>query len=355
MPYSIVHQDLTRIETDAVVISANEHLVIDGGVGLALAEEAGASELRAACEKIGFCATGSAVATPAFNLGAKVIIHAVGPVWQGGTAHEAETLARTYKSAFECALENSCESVAVPLISSGAFGYPAKLALDVAVEAIRSFLETHDIEIILAVYDYEAVRAAAAFYDDVICYLDDELSPVQRSARFDPYTGEPLYGAASLQEMRMGSVCMDAAMPARASFAAEEMQFDASVPEPDSLESWLEQIDEPLSVVLLKLIDERGLTDAQIYNRANISRQVFNKIKNQPNYHPGKSTVLSLCVALELDLPETEEVLSRAGFALNPSEKFDLVVKFFILRGVYDHFEINKTLFALDLPLLGTH
>ena len=145
-----------------------------------------------------------------------------------------------------------------------------------------------------------------------------------------------------------------ASMPApMAAPKSKKLGRDSRARRRQRLDAWLQQVDEPLSDTLLALIDERGLTDAQVYKRANISRQVFNKIKNDVNYHPKKTTVLALCVALELGVPQTKDVLSRAGYSLNHSSTFDLIVEYYITRGIFDSFEINEALFAYDQPLLG--
>jgi transcriptional regulator with XRE-family HTH domain len=111
-------------------------------------------------------------------------------------------------------------------------------------------------------------------------------------------------------------------------------------------------MDAPFSTMLMQLIDARGLTDAQVYKRANISRQHFSKMRN-PDYRPTKKTVVALAIALELPMAETSELLARAGFALSHSNKFDIIVEYFISNGEYDIFEINEALFAYDQPLLG--
>ena len=119
------------------------------------------------------------------------------------------------------------------------------------------------------------------------------------------------------------------------------------------LESRLEQLDEGFSQTLLDLIDESGMTDSEVYRRANMSRQHFSKIRNNVGYRPSKPTVLALCVALELDLEQTNDLLRRAGFALTHASKFDVIVEYFIERGVYNSFTINETLFYFDQQLLG--
>lgn len=129
----IVKQGVTRARTDAIVNAANEGLRAGGGVCGAVFEEAGYDEMAAACAAIGHCDTGDAVITPGFALPARYVVHAVGPVWRGGDVGEAELLASCYARAIDLAVENGCESIAFPLISSGIFGYPKEEAWRVAI------------------------------------------------------------------------------------------------------------------------------------------------------------------------------------------------------------------------------
>lgn len=153
MPFEIIRNDITKMHVDAIVNAANNRLQKGGGVCGAIFEAAGDVALQEVCNKIGRCEVGGAVITDGFNLPAKYIIHAVGPIWNGGSQNEPQLLASAYRNSLELALKNHCESIAFPLISSGIYGYPKDLALHVAIDAISAFLMEHDMQVYLVVFD----------------------------------------------------------------------------------------------------------------------------------------------------------------------------------------------------------
>lgn len=401
MPFTIERNDLSKVAADAIVVAANERLLITGGVGLTVAMEAGLKELQAACSEIGFCPCGSAVATPAFGLQAKIVVHAVGPIWRGGNVGEADFLRSAYDAALECAVSNGAASIALPLISAGTYGFPSDVSLAVARESIRSFLNRNDDVLVrLVLYSRESVTAGMAAYLDIAEYVDDyyvdehpawgTVSPFSPNWQEAPSSAEPLaQSRPKMAQSPQGPIGrLASAMSERrqrrkgkadeeARHAAETMQVGAAFPKADysetsvleegfasaeasvledvhdaNLTQLLNSLDAPFSTTLLALIDERGMTDAQVYKRANMSRQLFSKIRSDSEYRPSKKTVLALAVALGLDLDETAVLLARAGFALSTSSKADVIVRYFISRGNYDIFEINEALYAFDQPLL---
>lgn len=156
MPLQIVRNDITKMKVDAIVNAANSQLKMGGGVCGAIFDAAGANELQQECDSIGICNTGNAVITKGYNLPAKYIIHAVGPIWSGGKNNEEQLLTSCYINSLKLANENKLESIAFPLISSGIYGYPKDQAFRVAVSAIQGFLLENDMVVYLIVFDKKA-------------------------------------------------------------------------------------------------------------------------------------------------------------------------------------------------------
>lgn len=390
MPFTIERNDLAKMDVDAVVVAANEWLQITGGVGAAVAKEAGFAEMQAACNAIGGCPTGSAVATPGFRLSAKTVVHAVGPRWIDGRSDEIRLLRSAYDSALRCAHEEGAYSVALPLISAGTYGFPAELSIDVARDAIRDFLDKHEAEVHLVLYDRGALVAGLRSYGNVAAYIDDryveshvplgqnlfpstvygsrEAARDERresaSANYPSQAQGPRPSEANVARRgRLGFIeRIRDALPGAFDTAGEAIEVAdeapaaapamAAAPERVELADLLDSLDASFSTTLLALIDARGLTDAQVYKRANMSRQLFSKIRGDESYRPTKKTVLALAIALRLDLGEAEDLLRRAGFALSRSSKADVIVEYYIANGRYDIFEINEMLYAFDQPLL---
>lgn len=377
MPFSIVRDDISRVHADVLVNAANVRLAPGGGVCGALFSAAGFDEMRAACEAIGGCATGDAVATPAFNLPARWCVHAVGPIWRGGRAHEEELLHRCYRSAFARAVELGARSVAFPLISAGIYGFPVERALAIAREEVTAFLRHHDeVALTLVVFERAVVQMGNALVEQVQEYIDDEYvdsssfmrrdtGELERELQWTEDASAPL--SVEMAEPVALPECLqedDASIAAPRPFVAANIRMPgAAMPGAPSragatLDAEIAQLvatlDAPFSTTLLALIDARGMADAEVYHRANISRQLFSKIRGNESYRPSKQTVVALAIALELDMSATQDLLARAGFTLSKSSKFDVIVRFFIERSIYDLFQLNEVLFAYDLPLVGS-
>ncbi|MDE6725060.1 MAG: macro domain-containing protein, partial [Ruminiclostridium sp.] len=175
MPFIMIRQDITKMQVDAIVNAANNNLIMGGGVCGAIFKAANPIKLQIACAKVSPIKTGCAVITPGFNLPAKYVIHAAGPRYSRQNADESEKLLRSsYTNSLELALENKCESIAFPLISSGIYGYPKKEALQVAVSAIKDFLADHDMEVYLVIFDRDSYQVSEKLLNDVESYIDEK-------------------------------------------------------------------------------------------------------------------------------------------------------------------------------------
>ncbi len=338
MPLFIVRDSITKMDVDAIVNAAKRSLLGGGGVDGAIHAAAGPG-LLAECRTLGGCETGQAKITGGYNLKARHVIHTVGPVWNGGHRGEEKLLRSCYRSSLELAQEAGCESVAFPLISAGVYGYPKDEALRIAVEEIRAFLlDGADMTVYIAIYDRAAYRVSRRLMRGVRERVDERY--VSEQTRLEGARA-PL-GSASYRRFAEGEVREHTG--ARASLEA---------PERPRLDEMMANLDEGFSQTLLRLIDERGMSDAECYKRANVDRRLFSKIRSNPQYRPSKQTAIAFALALELDLDQTSDLLRRAGYALSHSSKFDVIVEYFIECGAYDVFEINEVLFEFDQPLIG--
>ena len=331
MPFVILRNDITKMKADAIVNTANLRPVIGSGVDSMLHQAAGPELLRAR-QAIGPIAVGEAAVTEAFALQAKFVIHTVGPVWQGGGCGEEALLRRCYDNALRLAAERKCRSIAFPLISSGNYGFPKDKALQVAIAAFSAFLMENEMQIYLVVFDRGAYRLSEQLFQGVASYIDQHYVD---SCELATYGAAPRRGRRRLD--RCMEVCESMAMP-RPSM---------------SLEDFLKAKDSGFTQRLRELILEKGLKNSAVYKRANISKQLFSKIINDPDARPTKPTAIALALALELDLEGTRDLIGRAGYALTNSSTFDLIIRYFIERKQYNVVEINIALYEFDQSLLG--
>lgn len=351
MPFSIIRADITKMETDAIVNAANGKLLAGGGVCGAIFSSAGTDELQKACSKIGYCKTGEAVITKGFKLKAKYIIHTVGPIYGKDPANEENQLYSCYKNSLELTKSNRLKSIAFPVISSGIYGYPKAEAIKIATRAIKDFLNDSDMQVFLVVYDKNAFQISEKLFHDVKSYIDEKMVKPDYRRRSDISKGVfkdsvPMEQSIELFERtNMPDECIQ-------NDFKEAMPRISAIKSKKSLEDLLDIKSETFSEMLLRLIDEKGMTDVEVYKRANIDRKLFSKIRKK-DYIPKKTTVIALVIALKLNMTEARQLLGRAGFAFNHWSKFDIIIEYFIENQNYDIFEINETLFAFEQQLLG--
>lgn len=329
MPLLLVRNDITEMKVDAIVNAADPYLKEGGGVCGAIFSKAGRERLKEACDSLSPIKVGEAVITSGFDLKSKYIIHAVGPIYDENNKERCKQLLfSAYTNSLKLAYQNKCKSIAFPLISSGIYNYPKREAIDVAREAISKFLLKHDMDVFLVLFDRKAFILSRKLQDDIDSYIDDN------------------YVKEHTDENRRFEISFNFITTKTAPCLAKPSKES-------SLDDMLDDIEDDFSSTLFRFIDEKNLTDVEVYKRANMDRKLFSKIRSNEDYIPKKKTILSLAIAIRLDLEETDILLASAGYTLSHSNKFDLIIEYCIIKEIYDILRINEILFSYDMPLLG--
>ena len=361
MPFKIIRNDITKVKADAIVNTANPQPRIGRGTDSAIYNAAGPDRLLEDRRKIGVLSPGQCASTDAYNLNAKYIIHTVGPAWQDGQHGETGILRACYENSLRLAHELGCTSIAFPLIASGVYGFPKGEALNIALSEIGKFLLTHDITVILVVFDRKALELSESLIGGVEQYIDETMahqlrnqeygnsySDDRRQRRVQDYADESAI---------LGDILAGEADEANCNCSTIDLSLQFQVPEEEpsekSLDDLLNTPAETFQQRLFQLIDSSGMDDVTVYKKANIDRKVFSRIRCKADYKPKKRTALAFAIALELDMATTLDLLSRAEIAFSPSNKFDLIITYFISHKVYDIYEINAVLFKYGQPILG--
>ena len=312
MPFILVHGDITEKKVDAIVNAANTHLIEGSGVCGSIFQKGGRKQLQKACELLSPVATGGVVITPAFNLPSKFVIHAVGPIWQGGSKGEDALLSACYTNALHLAKEKNLTSIAFPLISAGIYGYPQYRAYRIAVTAILEFLEISEMNVSLVLFD------------------ESFISIGERDKELDTFIKQHQ------------SIIIE-----------EKMETYLSNSGSSSLLNLLYIKEESFSTRLFRLIEEKHLDEVTVYKGANIDRKHFSKIRSNDSYQPNKRTVIAFAISLHLSEKEAKDLLQSAGYSLSHSYTFDIIIEYFLKKGRYDIHDINEFLFTYNQPILG--
>lgn len=354
MSFHIIRNNIVNVTVDAIVNTANPDVQVGAGCDQDIYEAAGMEQLFAERQKIGPMKRGQVAATPAFDLDAKYIIHAIGPLWRGGSEGEQEIVAGCYRGSLELAEQLGCGSIAFPLLATGVYGFPKDLALRIATDQISAFLMDHEMEVYLVVYDKNAFEISSKIFDGIKEFIGDE--DVKETGKIGNRAGiSPNINKAARRIMEEDSAALKAAEPIEETETVITVQEDTkeSFRKKSSLDERIRHMDKTFQEALFDIIDKKGLQDPQVYKKANIDRKLFSKIRSNAAYAPSKRTAVALAIALDLNLDETKDLLGRAGLALSPSSKFDLIIEYCIMNDLYDIYEINCILFKYDQPLLG--
>ena len=340
LPFKIIRNDITKVKADAIVNTANPEPIYASGTDAAIYMAAGADDLLAERRKIGRIAPGEVAVTDAFQLPAKYIIHTVGPAWVDGSHGEYDVLRSCYRKSLLIADQLGCESIAFPLIATGVYGFPKDQALEIALEIIREHLKDSDLNVVLVVFGRSSYQIAAGLTEQIEEYIDENYV----SERAEEECGGPI-GTLSGERYRRRLLAESMTLDAEPEYAPQQKKA--------SLEDVLNNLGESFQARLLRMIDERGMTDPEVYKRANVDRKLFSKIRCNENYIPKKKTIVALAIALRLNLDDTRDLLASAGLMLTNNSKSDVIVSFCIENGIYDIYEVNALLFQFQQPILG--
>ena len=345
MPFKIIRNDITKIQVDAIVNTANAAPIYSSGTDTAVYKAAGEEQLLAERRKIGYLEEGEVAITSGFKLPAKYIIHAVSPRYIDGQSGEEKKLRNCYRRSLRMAVEHDCKSIAFPLIATGGFGYPKEEGMLVAIEEINRFLLHHEILVYLVVFDTKATQLGVKLYPDLEAYIDYH------------------YVCNKREEMLMRPAIHESAVkmsaPCRAPIKTEKKKsikelsideyYDFVEENENAIDERLKHLSDTFQQYLMYLISAKGFTNTEVYQNAYLTKQLFSKIKLNPKYQPDKETVMKLCVGARLNLDETKDLLLRAGFALSPCDKRDVVFSYFIEKGYHDLVQIDVELDARGL------
>ena len=359
MPFKIVRNDITKMNTEAIVNTANDYPTVGTGCDFAVYKAAGYDELlKYRQDKIGIVQEGEAFITPGFKLQAKYIIHAVSPFYIDGEHGEERLLRSCYRKSLAIAKENNIKSISFPLISTGGFGYPKEEGMRIAVDEINAFLLTNRMDITLVVFDKKATELGENIYPKLQAYIDHNYVLEKHDEEygdrcFSSYCeDEPGYYARGIRRVELAEpICesIDIYDECKVSICDDDEDVDKLN---KMLNERLAHKSDTFSEYLLYLIESKGMTNVDVYKRAIVDKRYFAKLKNNKDFHPEKIKALCLCVGAKLNLDETKDLLARAGYALSPADMTDIIFSFYIEHNHFDVIDIDIQLEEHGLPCI---
>lgn len=358
MPLQIVRRDIVEMSCDAIVNPSNTQLEPGGGVDLAIHTAAG-PELSEYCRRLGGCEVGKTKVSPGFALPCNYVIHTVGPLWDQ-TPKSEFLLEQCYIRCLDVATNLSCQSIAFPLISAGTHGFPKDKVMQIALNAIASFLTKHDLMIYLVIYDRESYSLREGLDSRIRSYINrryvwDCFSLTEccmsEPAPTNAETHRKALSAKPKRASNKPSLYPSATYTPQCASPIGEQRSTCKEAKAKTLEDYI-KLDKKFAYKLSDLIAEKGMTSVECYKKANVSKQTWYKIETDPNYKPNKKTVLSFAIALKLTLSQTQSLLSSVGFVLSNSSLFDVILMYCIENNIYNVHEIDAILFQYDQETL---
>ena len=349
MSLQVIRNNLARVEADAIVIPANPPAEIGGGTESSIYEAAGVEKLLAARKKIGDLQPGEVAATPAFNLRAKIIIHAVSAVWSGGDGDETKILRDCYRKSLELAREMNCRSIAFPLLGTGTNRVPKEKSLLAAVVTIEKFLSTNEMDVTLVIFGQRTFELVENFFDEIISVTDEhaekeilqrEYSERRRRLPDGYYPNEHFPQRERPQQITLPNNFF-------AEYADETILRDV-------LSVWGQDFKAELNRLVENFFDGKKMSKSDFCLQANLERKVFYDAIAFTKHRPKKKILFAMIFALELSLPDALKLLARAEYFLSSTDPTDLVVGDFLRKKIFDVYEVNAALEEKNLEPLGS-
>lgn len=358
MSFRIIRNDITKVSADAIVNTANPNPEIGGGTDSAIYKAAGKERLLAERKRIGMLTPGQVKETPAFDLDANYIFHAIGPVWQDGKNGEEEILKNTYLNSLKLAEKLKCKSIAFPLMCSGVNGFPDGKALNIALSTLQGYALESNLRIILVLFSTTVTELCGNVYDSIQQFVDDNyVEKIQKEEYF-------CYDRDFLKEERLREYRLF-----RHNNITDNLESSSKVAPENNISSHsrLKEDLEPVSDIaellkakdektfvekIIEYVDRSGKKDSEIYKPMEYSKQAYSKMMSNLSTKPKKNTAMLFCLSLELTYEESIDLLARAGYTFDVTEKKELVVEACIKNGFYDIWKINFMLEDNGLPML---
>ena len=339
MPFRIVYTDITQLKVDAIVNPTDRFYSGGGGVDELIHLMCGAP-LNVATAELPDLHLGEAKATPGFALPCKYIIHTSGPKWKESHFLEISLLGSCYRNSVQLAYNLGCRSIAFPLISSRGKHFPKEQALTTAINAILECVNEYpDMDIILTIYGKWAENIPTSFFESLSEYLCDTYEPDEEQIEEDEDYRK--YGMVAEETVTYGALLEESGRS-----VIQDLLDNPTQKNLDKIE-----VDESFAEMLNRLIEERKTKTNDILDALDISAAALSKLRNGKN-NPSKLTVFAIAIFFKLSIEDTKDMLMKAGLAFNPSSMQDIIVSGLIKEGIYDRYQIDDLLYALDLQVL---
>jgi O-acetyl-ADP-ribose deacetylase (regulator of RNase III) len=354
MAFKIVRNDITKMNTEAIVNIANDYMTVGTGCDYAIYTAAEYKELlNYRKEKIGAVPEDDAFITPGFALQAKYIIHAVIPFYKGGDDGQEKKTHACYRKSLELAKESNIKSISFPLISTREFGYSKEEGIRIAIDEIKAFLLHNEMDIYLVVFDEKATMLGEKRYSNLEAYINHNYVRKNNNGR---YGNTHFEAGIEMMTVVQESLIMPVSETAFSRTVENLGELKSVVyfeeQHENKLEERMRHMADTFSQYLMYLIQDKKMDNAEVWKRAIVDKKVFSKIKNNPDYHPQKLTALCLCIGAKLNLDESKDLLARAGYALSPCDKTDIIFSYFIENKIYDMIELDIQLEEHGLPCI---